>query len=68
LPLAHFRSSVDLACVGIKSGKQVQCPGSLVAMLQTRQVIWSSGTAGGGTHDQPFAHVGDHGTEASALP
>ncbi len=56
LPLAHFRSSVDLPRAGIKSGKQMQRPCSFVAMLQARRLTRSSGK--GGSQTRTWLQVG----------
>src|SRR6266700_3081782 len=49
LPLAHLCSSVDLARAGIKSSKQMQCPGPLVAMLQASRMARSCRKGGSQT-------------------
>src|SRR6266496_4517708 len=43
LPFAHLGSSVDLACAGIKSGKQVQGSGTLILVLQASRQTRSCG-------------------------
>jgi len=41
LPLAHERLGRDLACSGIKSGKQVQGTSAFVLMLHTGRQFWA---------------------------
>src|SRR5882724_1083321 len=46
LPFASLGPSVNFACTGIKSGKQMQCSLAFVFMLQASRQTWSGGQRG----------------------